>query len=548
MRDIAGRYRQYYDRFYAAASGEFSEGQTTEYEADQRAQAAAHMMTQRLMCQTDLYYLSTAIFQMDSARKDGRKIWYAPIHSQLCDELQAPRSSLIQLSRNMLKSTVAAIWVVQQLLADPQNVAIGMWSRSSARVRSSLHSIKGMLKNPKLLELFPDRLIPDDKKWERRNQDSLTVTRKVADEDGNIRQIPIQEEQVEVWGLESTVTGRHYTHHFFDDIIDRDNTNTANAIEKARAQWEAIQMMRSPETIEKMIGTPWHQLDLYSVAAEEGFFDKILKIPGVHEDGTIVYPFFTRQFLDQQLSRLHGNEYLFSCQYYLNTMPRSHRMFALPVPHWSPEMFPKRPKYYIAADPSTGRSERHDSTGIAVGAVDASAPKEVFFVEAEGYQWKPEQFAEELVKRIVQYCPERVGIEYGQQYGLEALIEYKMREARAAGKRFPNPVFVEISTGGGKGLDKAEKINRALGAMVRERRAYFTSEMRHLFAQMGSFNPNVDKNDDDILDACSMLIQTVPYFHQAHWFGVEERAVGPQGFDFFKRKVRQAKQDRIFAA
>jgi len=551
----AARYSECYDRAYPVAFAAFHVGKVTEYVADKQAKQQAHLLTQRVMCQTDLYYLATVIFEMDKAVSakagmKGRHIWHPPAHGQLCDELQKPTGSLIHFSRNMLKTTVAKIWCVQQILIDPANVRIGMWSKSSAKVRSELKSIRGMLLNPKLLELFPDRLLPRAKDFEVNNQDQLTVTRKVADSGGHERQIPMDEAQIEVWGLDGTYVGRHYTHHYYDDIIDRDNTATATAIEKAKAQWGAIQAMKSPETIEKVVGTPWHQMDLYATIRKEAMLPGYLEFKGVSSDWTINYPYFTKEWLKDQERAMGGKgSYLFSCQYMLDTRPKGDRMFVLPVPYWTAETFPEDADYYITLDPSTGRSERHDKTGIAVAAVSRSAPTAVFFVEADSYQLKPDELATALVERIVKYRPPRVGIEYGLQLGLESLINAKMSDAHKAGKRFRVPDFKEFKTGGGLGISmkKADKIDRTIGAMVRDGRAFFRPTMERCFLQMSSFNPNVQKNEDDILDAASMMIQTIPSFHQSYWAesttSLVKRLSQP-----WKKKKTGAVRDRIFAA
>lgn len=544
------QYNDYYSQFYPVALEEASRGQTTSYEAEQVATDQSHWMTQRIMCQTNLEYLSCAVFGMDTAKVEGRRIWHEPIHGALCDELQGHWDSLIHLSRNMLKSTEAKIWAVQQILADPANVAIGMWSRAAARVEVMLKSIKDMTLNPKLLSLFPDRLIPKKNKWSKSTHNEFTMTRDVPDEEGNVRQVPMDENQIEVWGLDSTVVGRHYTHHYCDDIIDRGNTTTATQIEKAQDQWAAIQAMKSPGTIEKIVGTPWHQLDLYASIEEQGLGYNKIKIAGVDPNWNIIYPFYTKEWLERQASRLGGKDsYLFSCQYFLDTRPRSHRMFVLPVPQWSQEMFPEDPAYFVAVDPSTGKHERTDKTGIAVGAVSRKNPTALFFVEADSYLLKPEEIADAVVERIVKYSPDRVGIEFGLQAALEPLIHLKLDEAKTRGQ-VRVPVFLDIKTGGGSGaLSKSDKLDRLLGAMTRDRRAYFLPSMRRVFEQMATFNPNVQKNEDDILDACSMLIQTVPYFHQSQWGNVEEKAsVGGFTIEFFKRKVRGDKGNRIFAA
>jgi len=549
----AARYAAYYEKVFPVAFKNAHVGQTTEYVANKKAEKQAHYLTQRVMCQTDLYYLATEIFGMDKAVSakpgmKGRHIWHPPAHGALCDELEKPTGSLIQFSRNMLKTTLAEIWAVQQVIIDPANVRIGMWSRSSAKVRAELKTIRGLLMNKRLVALFADRLTGNPKKFEVNNQDQLTVTRKVADESGGERQIPMDEAQIEVWGLDGTYVGRHYTHHYYDDIIDRDNTATASAIEKTQEQWGAIQAMKSPETIEKVVGTPWHQLDLYETIKKELMLPGYLEYKGVTSDWTIQYPYFTLEWLKAQETSMGGKgSYLFSCQYMLDTRPKGHRMFVLPVPYWTAETFPDDAKYYITVDPSIARTEKSNQTGIAVAAVSRSEPTAAFFVEADSHWLKPDEIATALVERIVKYQPEKVGIEYGLQFALHGLIEAKMSDAHKAGARFRNPEFVEYKTGGGgtAAMKKADKIDRTIGAMVRDGRAFFRPNMDHCFNQMAAFNPNIQKNEDDILDACGMMIQTIGHFHQSYWSGNKVKKLNKFAHPWRRTKTG-AVRDRIF--
>lgn len=241
--------------------------------------------------------------------------------------------------------------------------------------------------------------------------------------------------------------------------------------------------------------------------------------------------------------------YLFSAQYRLNTMPKSDRMFIPPYPQYSTDQFPDDPIYYISVDPSTGRSKRHDKTGICVAAVSKSVPDSLFFVEADGYTVEPEQLADLLVDKIVRYKPSRVGIEYGLQAALEPLIRLKMQQ-RMQGGRFPTPEFWEIKTGGGAGApNKADKINRTIGALVRDQRAWFLPGMTNLFKQMTFYNPNAQKNDDDILDSAGMMVQTVPYFSPGHWMNGDRRNAERSNWnDFFFPKKRGSIRERLFAS
>ena len=477
----------------------------------------------RMLCLTDLGFLAREVFNLKNAKGlNGRKRWYPPIHERLCDHLQKPEDSLIHLSRGMMKTTVGIVWLVQTVLRDPGNVRIGLWSKSAKLVESELKMIKNAFLNKKLLELFPDRLIADTQKWEVNNSTQMTITRDV-EEDEEIpvdqkRELRPNENQIEVWGVGSTATGRHYDFHYYDDVIDDKNVSTADQIGKIRDWWGAVQAIKDPGAIEKIIGTPWHQMDLYATIREDNLFEKeqIITIPGATEDGNILYPFFTKDFLNKQ-ERIMG-PYLYAAQYCLNTLPKSDRMFIPPYPQYLAGDFPNDPAYYISVDPSTGRSKRHDKTGICVAAVSESAPDRLYFVEAEGYALRTEQLADKLVELTEKYQPRRIGIEKNLLYeGLEALYELKFKERR---EKMRHPEFWPVSQGGGAGSpNKADKINRTIGAMVRDQRALFLPGMKTLFKQMSFFNPNAQKNDDDVLDAAGMMVQTVPYFAPAHWMG-----------------------------
>jgi hypothetical protein len=116
--------------------------------------------------------------------------------------------------------------------------------------------------------------------------------------------------------------------------------------------------------------------------------------------------------------------------------------------------------------------------------------------------------------------------------------------------RFPTPEFWEIKTGGGAGApNKADKINRTIGALVRDQRAWFLPSMTTLFKQMTFYNPNAQKNDDDILDSAGMMVQTVPYFSPGHWMNGDTRTSERRNWnDFFFPKKHGSLRERLFAS
>lgn len=521
------RYQQYYERFSAEGS-------------EEEAEVAA----MRMLCQTDLYFLASEIYKLKDAKYRGRKRWYEPIHGPMCDLFEKDEDTLVVVFRGAMKTTIALVWIVQKLLQDP-NVRIGYWTKSSGLAVANLERIKEMTQNPELMRLFPEILLPRKKGkrggWEKDNAEQMTIRR-----DESMRLVGVTEPQIEVWGTTSSVTGHHYDYQYYDDVIDKDNVNTPSAVEKMREWWGAVQAIKEPGGIQKYTGTPWHAMDLLGSVKKLFKIENTGWISACNEDMSVInYPFFTKKYLTEQLEAMRP--YLFSCQYRLDTRPRGDRIF---VGHeeYSDEQFPDDPKYYISVDPSTGMG--NDKTGMCVAAVSRSHPNRVFFVEAEGYMLKPDELANLLVQKIAQYKPVRVGVEFGLQAALESLFLIKIKEAK-----LKIPDFKPIRTGGGEGTrdKKSVKIARSIGAFTRDGRALFRPDMYALFDQMELYNPNVQKNEDDILDAAGMMIQTIEHFAPGHWYQSERPdpdivKLGPLPIDFFLKKKKTKLRERLLIA
>ena len=522
------RYQSYYQRFL----DECAKPDEAEYAA------------MRLLCQTDLYFLAYEIFKMKDAKYRGRARWYEPIHGPMCDLFERDEDTLVVVFRGAMKTTIAKLWMLQKILQNP-DVRIGFWSKASGLAEASLKSLKEMAQNPELMRLFPDVLIPRQRGkkggWEEDNATRMTIKRSES-----MRAIGSNEAQIEVWGTTSSVTGRHYDYQYYDDPIDKDNVNTPSSVEKMREWWGAVQAIKEPGGIQKYTGTPWHAMDLLGTVKKLFKEENKIWIPACNENMTkILYPFFTRKFLEDQLEAMRP--YLFSCQYRLDTSPRGDRIF-LGHTEYSPDMFPADPKYYISVDPSTGYGA--DKTGLCVAAVSKAHPNQLFFVEAESYMVKADELAKLLVKKIRQYDPVRVGVEWGLQRALEPLIMAEIRDARVR-----SPAFKEIKVGGGStgSSKKSVKIARSIGAFTSNGRALFKPDMYALFDQMELYNPNVEKNEDDILDAAGMMVQTVEHFAPGNWYQGKEATpnelhLGNLPLDYFRQTKAKTLRERLLIA
>ena len=487
------------------------------------AEERAQWIYLRWKCRTDLYFLATEIlgFKDIKNRVTGRRRIDEKLHRRMAEELSREEDTLQLYPRLTMKSAWLKAWVVQRILIDP-NVRVGFWSKTASLVMKELAVIKAHFCNPKLLKLFPDIVYPR-KSWEKDTQNEFCMKR----EEGTI----VQESQVEVWGVDATVTGHHYDYQVYDDILDQDTVRTAAGIEKLLDWYQYMQAIKDVTAIEKVVGTRYHLQDLYGYIIHERVFEprsvaivSIFKNHGTQSN----YSFYTMPELMRLKKKMGAAK--FSAQMENKPVAEEGRIFSPPYPLYDVAEIPKNRKYYISVDPAATATQTSDETGICVAFVDTVDPSKAYFKEAYGVKKKPNELVDELISKIVQYRPFRVGIETGLQTALQALIDIKIREWEGEHNEFIRPHFVPISTGK---IAKSLKLERTIGAMLKDRRALLpgrkgpdgglepASEMARFIMQMDLFNPYSDKNDDNIVDAAGMMFQTIEHFSPAHWFNVK---------------------------
>lgn len=506
----------------------------------------ADMLYVRWKCQTDLYYLGTVILGLDKAKdKRGRKRLDPKVHRKMAEELMREDDTLQLYPRNHMKSTWVKFWIIWQILRSP-NVRIGLWSMTATLVGKEMTSIKRYLELPILMDLFPEIIIPRSQ-WEKDTKEVLCIKR--DPELGT----PPQEGQLEVWGVGGGATGHHYDYHVYDDVIDQSSVTSATQLEKTEDWWEYMQVIKDVGAVEKVIGTRYHLHDIYGrILAEEHFDKDNIIIEKALRGNKPFYSLYTYKDLMKLKKKMGAQK--FSTQMMNDAVPKEGRIFVPPYPLYKPEDFPKSVKYYISLDPAATTKKHSDESGICVGAVDLKNPSRVHFVEAEGVKLPPNELANLLLKKIIEYRPVKVGIELGLQQALQPLIDIKIKEWEGDNGEYIRPHFVPIPTGKTR---KADKLNRTIGAMIRDNRALFPGEynkshelvpskgFNRMFRQFDLYNPISDKNDDDIIDAGAIMIQTIEHFAPAHWFkgrGLEEEANGYTMEALLKMNKKNKKQ------
>lgn len=495
-------------------------------------QSATHTYV-KWKCLTDLYFLSSEVLGLRKATEGQRKRWDPRFHRWMAKILERPHDTLLLVPRGHMKSTMVKVRIVQMILQNPM-IRIGLFSRTSGLVEEQLNDIKNMLQTSLLRHYFPD-LIPDPGKrwsgWQRATANELTLKR-----DPEWGRIP-QESQVEAWGAGATITGRHYDVVVFDDILNEQSCSTPEQIRKVRDFYSYVQSIKEPDGFEYVIGTRYHYGDLYGTIIKENWFGNRVFVRSAIEDGKPIYSFFTLKMLDKIKKRQGPFEW--SCQYMNNPVPADFQIFAPPQPMYAhlPE---DRYDYYITVDPAATTEKYSDETAIAVGAVNQKGI--LYVLEANGHKLPPNEVAEVLISKMEKYRPKKVGIELGLQSALKYVIdsklsEYYMRTGTSLSTHF-EPIKIS------RVLSKENRINRSLGAFVREGKIFLHESLNDLFMQM-EFFPRGEH--DDLVDAVSMLFQVIDKFSGQYWNGTSDAGKTKTFYDLFAPKSVSGSWEDKFA-
>lgn len=211
----------------------------------------------RKLCQSDLFSLARCILYADVATPMDQEF-----HMALCAWRQTtPHArNLYLLSRDHLKTSLLTVaGNVQRILRDPQ-IRILLASNKADTAQAQLSEIKGHLTNPYLIWLFPDILYAHpSSESERWAESSIVVKRKRR----------TKESTIETIGAEGAVTGLHYDHGSFDDLVDEQNSQSRDQLEKVIRWYQTTQSLFEPHATQEIVGTPWDFNDLYSWLIEQ---------------------------------------------------------------------------------------------------------------------------------------------------------------------------------------------------------------------------------------------------------------------------------------
>lgn len=394
---------------------------------------------QRKLCKEDLFFLLTVALK----RKDVDRDWlYAR-----CREVEANPDGYLDLwAREHYKSTIITFAKsIQDLLKDPDNACIGIFSHTRPNAKAFLEQIKRELEtNDYLKALFPEVLYQkpqaESPKW---SLDSGIIVK---------RKTNPKEASVEAWGLvDGQPTSKHFTVLVYDDVVTLESVSTPDQIKKVTGALEMSYNLGANGGKRRFIGTRYHMNDTYKTIMDRGTV-----IPRIHKatDNGKSPPEGKPVFLTEEKileKRRDMGPYTFGTQMLQDPVADKAMSFKQ---EWlrSYKQLGDTSKWniYITVDPASRKKATSDYTVMEVHGL---APDQNYYLlEGVRDRLNLTQRAAKLFELHRKWNPKKVGYE---SYGLQADVEHIQYEMEHRNYRFE---IVEL----GGSLAKEDRVKKLI--------------------------------------------------------------------------------------
>lgn len=216
------------------------------------------------------------------------------LHRRVLKHWNKHKKTLTIAYRGSGKSTMVTVKCIGLILRN-RNIRILLPSKSHENARSFLHEIKQHLEsNPRFREIFGD--LVGDGIW---TESAIEIAGRTAFH---------REPTINTVGAEGSVASKHYDVIFADDIVDNENARTQ--LQRDRIQDWFLRVLYpclmppDPSIPERgqlhVMGTLYHDDDLYAHLEKGLMKDSTLNIPGIDAAGRVPWPqFHNRKWMDE---------------------------------------------------------------------------------------------------------------------------------------------------------------------------------------------------------------------------------------------------------
>lgn len=408
------------------------------------------------------------------------------------------RRKLVLAPRNIFKSSILTIgYSLWTLLRDPYKKIL-IVSYSEKKAQSILNEIENKLRSDKVKLIFGD-FTPQGKtekayKWNR-NEIQLWDAYK-----GCLVPYSSQMGSVYCAGLGTDIVGLHCDICIGDDLVVKENSQTADARQQVKDFLRYLEAVVNPGGEINLNGTRWHTDDAYKDIIENEDWDVLIR-GSFNEDGSLYFPERNSLEVLQAMER-HMGSYEFSCNY-LNKpinikdqifkeewIERAVRFFSLP------SVSQLNIVGYI--DPAFSKKKFANRTAIIIAGMNSDG--QIWVLDEVVGKFSDDEVVERVYQLDAKWFPHQWGMESNAAQGLFIKI-FKLQGEKKGKQLLIKPI--EHSTR----IDKRARI-RSLMPFIERTQIFINPGCYELLSELRHFNLETEESDDclDALEgAVSML-------------------------------------------
>lgn len=182
-----------------------------------------------------------------------------PVHEDLVTwwtRTDAKSHQLTLLPRDHQKSAMIAYRVAWEITKNPA-VRVLYISSTSNLAEKQLKMIKDILTSTRYRAYWPEMVNEEEGKREKWTNSEIAVDHPKRREEG------VRDPTVFTGGLTTSLTGLHCDIAVLDDVVVQENAYTEDGRDKVRQQYSLLASIESTDSLEWVVGTRYHPLDLY---------------------------------------------------------------------------------------------------------------------------------------------------------------------------------------------------------------------------------------------------------------------------------------------
>lgn len=399
--------------------------------------------------------------------------------------LKSGKRKLILIPRGHLKSSVVTKgWTIQKVLNNP-NLRVLITNSTWDNAKSFHSSIQKYLTYGSYLPHFFGRF--DSNQW---NVDGSTIRQRTR-----VLDAP-------TWttaGVDKELTSQHYDLIVCDDIVGPKNVDTPEQRRKVYDYYLSLFDLLEPGGELVVIGTRYHQDDLYARIMEENDslhnWDIFFRT-AYNDDGSILYPQkFTKEHLDQIRNKPRGL-YHFASQYMNNPIDPDSADFKAEWIHYYDPTTPHPHSLYLTCDPAISLGRDADYTALVVAG--QFADRRIRVVDRLHARLMPHDLVDRLFELVQKWRLHRVGIE---TFAFQKTLKYEIqRQQRERNCFFSIDELGKRHTGRGEPVLSKEARIRRLQPYFEQGLIEIRRDMQDLVDELLSFPRG---KHDDLIDALS---------------------------------------------